>query len=208
MLEGLTAPFGFVDLNRADDTLHWVRWRLAHDLHHRFHVSIGVEVRADFFEPLDGDLYSLPVWSPACRRPTYFGRLSPGAVRVSHAEDAEFLCPGFRNALRGTSDLNLEAQTASPFWIRRSFDFGSVIVSTTRSVSTVWTTTHWRGTSPSWCGRPMRSTAVESWWRRRRHVQTGSDRMPRSCSDTGNDDRSLLAGMVGRALPSRPRSNS
>lgn len=111
MLEGLTAPLGSVDLSWDDDTLHWVRWRLAHDFHHRFHAPIGVEVRADFFEPLDGDLYSLPVWSPACRRPTYFGRLSPGAVRVSDEEDAEFLSPGFRDARRGTRDLSLEGKT-------------------------------------------------------------------------------------------------
>lgn len=68
----------------------WQRWWLATQLHARWYRRLGVEVQGASFEPLDGDLYSLPVWSPSCRvAPRYFGRLSGGVVHLdpSHAQE-------------------------------------------------------------------------------------------------------------------------
>lgn len=73
--------------------LDWVRWRLAVDLTRRYYVSSGASVRAFVFGPMDGDVYFLPFSSADCSvAPTYFGRLSRGAVRV-HAVDVD-LSPG------------------------------------------------------------------------------------------------------------------
>jgi len=64
--------------------LNWVRWRLAVSLNEHWYKSSGASVRAHVFEPMDGDTYSLPVASPDCAiAPTYFGRLSRGAIRVA-----------------------------------------------------------------------------------------------------------------------------
>jgi hypothetical protein len=73
--------------------LNWVRWRLAVSLNERWYAVSGASVRAFVFEPMDGDTYSLPVASPDCAlAPTYFGRLSRGAIRI-HDSDTE-LEPG------------------------------------------------------------------------------------------------------------------
>lgn len=84
---------------------HWRRWRLAIDLHHRFYRDFGLEVRHDFFEPMDGDLYSYPVWSPTCRTiPRYFGRLSSAVIHGDQS-DAELLTPGISPAGLAKGDI-------------------------------------------------------------------------------------------------------
>jgi len=86
----------------ADD-LNWVRWRLAVSLNEHWYKSSGASVRAHVFEPMDGDIYSLPVASPDCAiAPTYFGRLSRGAIRVDDSDtDLEPGCQFSAHAQQG-----------------------------------------------------------------------------------------------------------